>query len=638
MWHFSFSRFLPLLLLLKGIRADSLIPATEGEYACSPGDTVLRLVTTIEIVLFELSINTYIRQNTTINISGGITIIVTNAPTSIVTVITGTTTTDTTATATIITKTVTSSDSVPTAFFLVPGAVAAARNKRQDAGTFIGAAGEVVDSCFDAIAFTIENGQLRSEAGILSTLPGLLAKPFVLSRTEETISTTFGLTDQLLWTNDVFENGQATFCLAGGSVFVIFLANVTIPSCEPRDLLPIPASFCQDGGESSILPTEFSFSPTTTYLEASSSTPITETSGVPSIPGSSTSQDTLTSLSNIETVSEMSTASTTSDPESLVISTYFTSEMQSPSVSVTLITTSNIEPFSTLSPVTTEPIVQHSTSISEAGSEIGSSTVLSGGPISSIGTIISANPSTSILSSDASTTFTSYLISTFSTRESSNIDIPDFTTTALDFPTATTFTSTIPAPSAEPSPVLCTGTGQIIDEVDNVIVCICDTGFFSETEPGTGDLLCTPYTSCTLSGEVLDPATNSCVCDVGYTASTDDDTGALICSIECPLSGQLPDPGTNTCVCDTGYLSAPDPVSGALICNIVCQGQGLLVDSSTNTCYCDVNYASETDPVSGVVIACSSTIVCLGINTNLDTVFNTCQCNPGFTGVPDPVL
>lgn len=36
----------------------------------------------------------------------GITIIVTNAPTSIVTVITGTTTTDTTATATIITKTV----------------------------------------------------------------------------------------------------------------------------------------------------------------------------------------------------------------------------------------------------------------------------------------------------------------------------------------------------------------------------------------------------------------------------------------------------------------------------------------------------------------------------------------------------
>ena len=71
MSHFMFSQFLLTILLVIGTRAEALIPATGGEGVCSLGETVLRLVTTIDVVLFELSINTYIRQNTTINISGG---------------------------------------------------------------------------------------------------------------------------------------------------------------------------------------------------------------------------------------------------------------------------------------------------------------------------------------------------------------------------------------------------------------------------------------------------------------------------------------------------------------------------------------------------------------------------------------
>jgi hypothetical protein len=96
---------------------------------------------------------------------------------------------------------------------------------RQAAGGFVGGAGPVnPDTCTDASAFSLVDGQLTSGGAVVATDPGVAYSPLVVG--DGTITTTFTFVDGTLgWYNDAFSGGVAGICqTADGQVYFTFTA------------------------------------------------------------------------------------------------------------------------------------------------------------------------------------------------------------------------------------------------------------------------------------------------------------------------------------------------------------------------------------------------------------------------------
>ncbi|RDW64139.1 hypothetical protein BP5796_10641 [Coleophoma crateriformis] len=228
--------------------------------------------TVVFIKTYEISypvfINTYISANTIININGGVTININNAPTYISTVVTGITNSTvyatTTATATITTTATVSPtaaatgiplpgpDAIPINLALVPSAL----KKRQSGSsnsTYVGPGGQVVQGCAQAVTFYLQDGNLLAGNGeIVSTGYNLSYAPFAASTVAGPITQSFSLSADLLqWTNALFPNKIATFCLLGGILEAVFVTEEPV-GCSHQLLQAISPSVCGASASSSL--------------------------------------------------------------------------------------------------------------------------------------------------------------------------------------------------------------------------------------------------------------------------------------------------------------------------------------------------------------------------------------------------
>ncbi|CZT49591.1 uncharacterized protein RSE6_10463 [Rhynchosporium secalis] len=229
-----------------------------------PGN--INIFQTVNIINFPVVISTFVQQNTIIQATGGINIVINNAPTFVLTTATATSTVTSTLTSTV----TTSATSAPTSFLLAPAAAAnpGRRLRRQAAQQFVGPNGGLVYQCSDAVVYTIDNGQLTSNGQFVSTNTGTTSELFLTSLAIGDISTTFSISDRLAWSNPAFEGGAARFCATSLSTFALFTANATVDGCVPQSLNVVPASSCNNGvisSSSSTSSTQSSTSPPVSF-------------------------------------------------------------------------------------------------------------------------------------------------------------------------------------------------------------------------------------------------------------------------------------------------------------------------------------------------------------------------------------
>lgn len=84
-------------LALAGLSSASAIARRQTEDTCNGGSPSVVFITTCEVE-YPVVINTFIEDNTIITINGGVTININNAPTSLITTVTGTDTVTSTVT------------------------------------------------------------------------------------------------------------------------------------------------------------------------------------------------------------------------------------------------------------------------------------------------------------------------------------------------------------------------------------------------------------------------------------------------------------------------------------------------------------------------------------------------------------
>ncbi|KAL2072901.1 hypothetical protein VTL71DRAFT_12244 [Oculimacula yallundae] len=277
-----------------------------------PGN--INIFQTINIINFPVVISTFVEQNTIIQANGGINIVINNAPTFVLTTAIATST----ITATV-TSTVNTSNSVPTAFLLAPVTDfnPARRLRRQAAQQqFIGFNGNIVTQCTEATVFSINNGQLTSNGNVVSTDTGVVSALFQTSQAIGNISTSFSITDRLIWSNTAFSQGVARFCSTGRSTFALFTTDATIAGCSPQTLIAVPASSCNNGvvgSSSSLSSIQSSTSPSSL---SSVPSPTSATSSASSLSEASTSLSSLSSatssISTTSSASSLTEASTSS--------------------------------------------------------------------------------------------------------------------------------------------------------------------------------------------------------------------------------------------------------------------------------------------------------------------------------------
>ncbi|RDW94879.1 hypothetical protein BP5796_00642 [Coleophoma crateriformis] len=286
-------------LLLSSVSSLAVSPIVERDY-CPPDSPIVQIFVCITLVTYPVLINTYIEANTIININGGVTININNAPTNLSTIVTGLVTqtstsyvTDTTTT----TVTVPAATSPPFILQIIPYTF----QKRQVVNEYVAADGGTTTDESNAAVFTLEGAQLLSNGELISTVPNATAQVFAVSPVIGSISTAFaGTNDILSWTNDAFSNGTASFCLLGSIVEAAFTAS--LPSgCVRKTLKLIPTSLITISSFSSIPPTSSTFS--------NSSTTAARTSTPPVIQSTSTTSPISTSASS--TASSTSSASPT---------------------------------------------------------------------------------------------------------------------------------------------------------------------------------------------------------------------------------------------------------------------------------------------------------------------------------------
>ncbi|RDW88556.1 hypothetical protein BP6252_00588 [Coleophoma cylindrospora] len=287
-------------LLLSSVSSLAVNPIVERDY-CPPDAPIVQIFVCTTLVTYPVLINTYIKANTIININGGVTININNAPTNLSTIVTGsltqTSTSYVTDTATT-TVTVPAATSTPFVLQIVPFAL----QKRQVVNTYVAADGRTTTDGNSAAVFTLQGAQLLSNGELISTVPNTAAQVFAVSSVIGSISTTFaGTNDILSWTNDAFSNGTASFCLFANLVEVIFTAS--LPSgCVRQTLKLIPtSSLITTGNFTSIPPKSSTFS--------NSSTTAVKTSTAPVLQPTSTASQNTTLVSS--TASSTSSASPT---------------------------------------------------------------------------------------------------------------------------------------------------------------------------------------------------------------------------------------------------------------------------------------------------------------------------------------
>ncbi|KAL3420361.1 hypothetical protein PVAG01_08860 [Phlyctema vagabunda] len=214
------SSVLAISAAIGGVQAS----LDERQVVCT-GTPVQVNVSTVAVA-YPVYISTYITADTIININGGVTININNAPTFLSTVVTATTTsvvtvTDvTTATAT---ATVTPSDPFVISLITAPGA------KRQASTEgYVGFSGNTANIVFDkseAALFTLSGSELLTQDSIVGLTSAELTTgygPFEIFGTAPFISTTFNaqIGGPVSFTNGAFTGGSAKFCLdVDGNIF-----------------------------------------------------------------------------------------------------------------------------------------------------------------------------------------------------------------------------------------------------------------------------------------------------------------------------------------------------------------------------------------------------------------------------------
>lgn len=85
--------------------------------------------------------------------------------------------------------------------------------KRESNYGYMLANGSIVTDCGLGAIFTINDGKLTNEFGVLSTSPGISYAQFESSPVPASITTTFSLVGPLLqWSNPIFDGGFAKYC------------------------------------------------------------------------------------------------------------------------------------------------------------------------------------------------------------------------------------------------------------------------------------------------------------------------------------------------------------------------------------------------------------------------------------------
>jgi len=225
-----------------------LLPClTEAQNACNIYSQINQSVVYQQVV----SVNTFVRSNTTFYPIPAQAITVTDAPTSfdLITTLSWTKTLPYTAsTSTLVNVAVpTTTDST---FILFVMSDTRLHQKRQS-GFYVNANGTVSNDCSSAPIYTIKNGVLTATISNVvyyySTNPGVAYAQFVPSQTPGSITTSFSATSngQLSWFNSQFYNGQAQFCsLSNGTVYAVFQQDSAPSGCMFIQLSLFSVSSC----------------------------------------------------------------------------------------------------------------------------------------------------------------------------------------------------------------------------------------------------------------------------------------------------------------------------------------------------------------------------------------------------------
>ncbi|KKY23444.1 hypothetical protein UCRPC4_g02892 [Phaeomoniella chlamydospora] len=270
-------------------------------------------------VEYPIYISTYVADATIININNNINITIDYAPTTINTIITGTSTVFNTVTATVTTTAVPSPTATTVDEPIILGINAnIAKNKRQNAFSgFLGAAADVVDSCTEAQTLTLNGGSLYTTSGEqFSASVDDTSVSFEASTTVGSIYTTFGLLDGFVWVNSAFVGGEAIFCVTTEGSVAAGFEGVTPAGCTAIGLTALLASSCSGNSTSSASGSATSSANITGSLTSSSSLSFTSTASLTTVSSSS--------LSNTTSATSTSTSDVTSIAGSTVQLTFST--------------------------------------------------------------------------------------------------------------------------------------------------------------------------------------------------------------------------------------------------------------------------------------------------------------------------
>jgi hypothetical protein len=203
-------------------------------------DCGAQIVVTKVVSVEPVYINTYVHENMTFAVNDHFSVTITDAPTSLDEVLTGSTTklitntrggysnamyTSQTLHFMVFTDFHSSSpqfsyvNSYSFALMFVPQAQVKHRNRRQSGGNFYLGQGQAVNSCSAAVIYTLINGQLFANTSSGTTQfgmsPGASYANFTPSANPGNITSVFSVdsVNNLMWNNVAFYNNFARFCV-----------------------------------------------------------------------------------------------------------------------------------------------------------------------------------------------------------------------------------------------------------------------------------------------------------------------------------------------------------------------------------------------------------------------------------------
>ncbi|RDW73949.1 hypothetical protein BP5796_07391 [Coleophoma crateriformis] len=300
-----FSRIIPALCFAGAVDCYQIIRRQE---ACTPASGgIVQVYISTTVVTYPVHVSTYVAANKVININGGVTINVNNAPTMIDTTVTATGTETISSTITVVaTATVTAFP-----FILLAEPALIAKRQISYLSGYVGANGQTTPNCAAAAVFSINEGQLYSRGEPVSTNPGVPYQPFAASPIIGEITQDFeSYSGYLTWKNTAFYHDAASFCNYNGTVEAVFYGNMT-SSCTPINLAVVPAAACVPALSSSSIPAIVTNTTTYNNFTALTSAPSNNFTASTSAPSSS--------LATPMTSFNLTISATTSLPSSSVV-------------------------------------------------------------------------------------------------------------------------------------------------------------------------------------------------------------------------------------------------------------------------------------------------------------------------------